>query len=108
ANPARMNDFMSEAIAEFAERDFYMTLYGEGGPLHGTAPKSQRIQQFLSWSDEQVMHNIETRYFAAKGNLSPGKRVQFLNVGAASADEIVTQVFADIAADYKLRLPQSP
>ena len=26
------------------ERDFYMTLYAAGGPLHGTAPESERIQ----------------------------------------------------------------
>ena len=44
ANKARLDDFMSEAVAEFAERDFYMTLYMEGGPLHGTAPKSERIR----------------------------------------------------------------
>ena len=39
ANPLRLNDFMSEAVAEFAERDFYMTLYAQGGPLHGTATR---------------------------------------------------------------------
>ena len=29
ANKFRGNDFMSEAVAEFAERDFYMTLYAD-------------------------------------------------------------------------------
>lgn len=104
ANPVRGNDFMSEAIAEFAERDFYMTLYAEGGPLAGKAPKSARIQQFLSWSDEQLMHNIEVRYFEAKKHLSPMKRAKFKNVAGESADEIVKSIFDDIAADYGARL----
>ncbi len=104
ANPMRGNDFMSEAIAEFAERDFYITLYSEGGPLAGQAPKSERIQQFLHWSDEQLMHDIEVRYFEAKKMLAPEKRVKFKNVANESPEEIVKSIFDDIAADYQKRL----
>lgn len=105
ANPLRGNNFMSEAVAEFAERDFYLTLYAEGGPLAGQGPKSQRIQQFLSWSDDQLMHNIETRYFAAKQGMDPAQRAAFKNIAKESPDEVVRQIFDDIAADYQARLP---
>ncbi len=107
ANPLRLNDFMSEAIAEFAERDFYMTLYADGGPLQGTKPSSTRIQQFLSWSDDQLMHNIEVRYFSAKEGMAPAKRALFKNSTGASADEVVKQLFVDVTADYRLRFPSA-
>ena len=51
ANPLRGNDFMSEAIAEFAERDFYVSLYREGGPLAGRPVTSSRITNFLAMDD---------------------------------------------------------
>jgi hypothetical protein len=108
ANPLRGNDFMSEAIAEFAERDFYMTLYMENGPLAGKSITSPRIRRFLTWSDEQLMADIEKRYFDAKKAMAPGKRVGFLNVSNASADQVVDQIFKDIAADYKASLPNMP
>src|SRR5262249_29946608 len=107
ANPLRGNDFMSEAVAEFAERDFYILLYENGGPLQG-AKRSQRIDQFIKWSDEQLLENIEHRYFDAKKNMDPAKRLKFLNVSQSSADDVVKQIFTDIAADYKKNLVKVP
>ena len=104
ANRFRGNNFMSEAVAEFAERDFYLTLYAEGGPLAGQAPKSPRIQQFVSWTDEELMKNIETRYFEAKKGMDPAQRAAFKNIEGASADEVVRNIFDDIAADYEASL----
>lgn len=98
---------MSEAVAEFAERDFYMTLYAPGGPLQGSRPASTRIQQFLEWSDEQLMHNIETRYFAAKEAMPAAKRAVFKNTAGATADQIVDQIFVDITAAFKKRFPDA-
>jgi hypothetical protein len=108
ANPLRGNDFMSEACAEFAERDFYMLLYGKDGPLKGAKPASSRIQKFLTWSDEQLMEDIEARYYTAKENLPPERRQSFLNLANKSAEDVVKEIFDDIAADYKKNLPKSP
>ena len=54
------------------------------------------------------MHNIEVRYFEAKASLSPAKRLQFMNVGDATADQIVDQIFTDIRLDYQKRFPTPP
>ena len=48
------------------------------------------------------------RYFAAKKNMDPMKRAGFKNIAGASADEIVNNIFDDIAADHKARLPSVP
>ena len=80
---------MSEAIAEFAERDFYISLYPEGGRLAERAPKSTRIQQFLSWSDEQLMHNIERVTSRPRKGMNLAQRVKLKNVANISEDEIV-------------------
>jgi hypothetical protein len=103
----RGNDFMSEAIAYFAEKDFYSILYGEGGPLHGISPASEHIQNLLKWNDETLMLQVEVEYSVKQKNLSKAERELFKNPGA-SADEVVKQIFADIAAHYKANLPQGP
>ena len=36
------------------------------------------------------------------------KRAGFKNIAGASADEIVNNIFDDIAADHKARLPSVP
>jgi hypothetical protein len=105
SNPLRGNDFTSEAVAEFAERDFYISLYREGGPLAGRPPATLKIQRFLEWDDQQLLANIEERYFAAKQNMDPAKRAKFLNADGKTAEDIVKEVFDDIAADYQARLP---
>jgi hypothetical protein len=105
ANPMRGNDFMSEAIAEFAERDFYVSLYHEGGPLAGRPVASSRIRSFLEMDDAQLMADIEQRYWTAKANLPPEKRAGFLRDPTMTPDAIVKQVFEDIAADYKAKFP---
>jgi hypothetical protein len=105
ANPLRGNDFVSEAMAEFAERDFYISLYREGGPLAGRAPTSAHIRNMLDWDDQTLMLDIEKRYFDAKAGMAPEKRVFFLNVGKRTPEDIVNELITDIAADYKARLP---
>src|SRR5262249_55009657 len=60
---------MSEAIAEFAERDFYISLYHEDGPLAGRPVTSSRIKSFLAMDDAQLMADIENRYWKAKAKL---------------------------------------
>jgi len=105
ANPLRGNDYMSEAIAEFAERDFYISLYHEGGPLAGRPVKSSRIKSFLTMDDAQFMAEIEDRYWKAKAALPPEKRAGFLRDLKWTPDDIVKQIFEDIAADFKARFP---
>src|SRR5262245_9194557 len=105
ANPLRGNDYMSEAIAEFAERDFYISLYHEGGPLAGRPVTSSRIKSFLDMDDAQLMADIEQRYWTAKANLAPEKRAGFLRDLRMTPDDIVKQIFEDIAADYKAKFP---
>jgi hypothetical protein len=106
ANPFRGNDFTSEAVAEFAERDFYISLYHDAGPLAGRPPATPKIQQFLEWDDQQLLADIEQRYFAAKQNMDPVKRAKFKNVEGKTAEDIVKEVFDDIASDYEARLPR--
>ena len=96
---------MSEAIAEFAERDFYISLYHEGGPLAGRPVTSSRIKSFLEMDEAQLMADIENRYWKAKANLPPEKRAGFLRDLRLTPDDIVKQIFEDIAADYKAKFP---
>ena len=105
ANPFRGDDFISEAVAEFAERDFYNLIYSEGGPLAGKKPTSPHITNLRKWSDEELLADIERRYYAAKKDLPPEKRDAFRNVTNRNADEILKEVFKDIAADYEKSLP---
>ena len=106
ANPFRGDDFISEAVAEFAERDFYNLIYSEGGPLAGKKPTSPHINNLIKWSDEELLANIEQRYYAAKKDLPPDKRGAFRNVLNRNADDILKEVFDDIAADYEKSLPR--
>ena len=108
SNKFRADDFVSEAVAEFAERDFYISLYHEGGPLAGQRPTSPHINNFLKWSDAELLADIEKRYYAAKSHLPPEKRGAFRNVANRTAEDIVKEVFDDIAADYATRFPPGP
>ena len=105
ANPLRGNDFTSEAVAEFAERDFYISLYHKGGPLEGRPP-SPKVKRMLDMEDSELLADIEQRYFAAKQNMDPAKRAKFKNITGQNAEDIVKEVFDDIAADYPAHLPK--
>lgn len=105
ANPLRGNDFTSEAVAEFAERDFYISLYHKGGPLEGRPP-SAKVKRMLDMEDSELLADIEQRYFAAKQNMDPAKRAKFKNITGQNAEDIVKEVFDDIAADYQAHLPK--
>jgi hypothetical protein len=100
SNPARGNNFMSEAIAEFAERDFYITLYHADGPLAGRQVTSPRIKEFLTMDDAELLGDIERRYYDAK------KDANFIQKATDTPEKVVEQIFQDIAADYKAKLPK--
>jgi hypothetical protein len=93
----RTQGFMSEAIAHFAEQDFYKLMYGPSGPLQGRSPASANIQKMLALSDEELFAEIELAYRTTapkgKGDIYIGKGV--------TADQVLKELFADIAADYK-------
>ena len=55
--------------------------------------------------DPQLMADIENRYWKAKANLPPEKRAGFLRDLRLTPDDIVKQIFEDIAADYKTKFP---
>lgn len=100
ANPLRKNDFMSEAVAEFAERDFYNHIYDPaGGPLRGAA-KTERIENFTKWTDEELLADIEKRYYAAHGD------VKFKNFEKKNADDVIEELFDDIYRHYIASLPK--
>ena len=105
ANPLRGNDFTSEAVAEFAERDFYISLYRKGGALEGRPP-SPKVKRMLDMEDAELLADIEKRYFDAKQGMDPAKRAKFKNVAGQTAEDIVKEVFDDIAADFEARLPK--
>ena len=66
---------------------------------------SSRIKSFLEMDDAQLMADIENRYWKAKANLAPEKRAGFLRDLRLTPDDIVKQIFEDIAADYKAKFP---
>jgi len=103
-NPVRLNDFMNEAVAHFAERDFYTTLYMEGGPLYGRTPSSPHIRQLLSLDDEGLMQMIERRYYEGHGHLPEAERRMYLNAGA-DANQVVEAIFEDITHGYQAEFP---
>ena len=102
AASARDSGFRDEAIAHFAEQDFYKLLYGPNGPLNGRKPTAARIQQMLEWTDEELMANVELNYRVGAG--SAGK--VFARKGQ-SADDVLKELFSDIEADYKRSLEAS-
>jgi hypothetical protein len=108
ANPFRGDNFMSEAVAEIAERDFYITLYEPGGPLFGVAKKTKRIETFLTQTDAQFLARVEKTYYEGKKALDPINRAAFKNVENASVESVVKEVFDDIYYDYQKSLPKMP
>ena len=92
-------------MAEFAERDFYISLYHKGGPLEGRPP-SPKVKRMLDMDDAELLADIEQRYFDAKQGMDPAKRAKFKNVAGQTAEDIVKEVFDDIAYDYEARLPK--
>ena len=73
----------------------------------GRLPSPSGSEQFLQWSDEQLMHNLENRNLGARRDMPMRERARYMNTGTATAYEIVTQVFVDITADYRLRFPKA-
>ena len=51
------------------------------------------------------MADIEHRYWSAKASLPAEKRAVFLKDPRMTPDDIVKQVFEDIAADYRAKFP---
>jgi hypothetical protein len=91
---------MKEAIAHFAEQDFYKLMYGPNGPLHGRDPASANIREMLAMSDEDLMASIVKNYNEKAGDA-------FEREGA-TADEVLKELFSDIAAHYEESLPPPP
>ena len=60
----------------------------------------------LDMEDAELLKDIEKRYFDAKQGMDPAKRAKFKNVKGETAEDIVKEVFDDIAADFEARLPK--
>ncbi len=106
SNQLRQNDFMTEAIAHFAERDFYHTIYGPGGPLYKSPISTERISKMMGMTDDNLMLWVEIEYsLKAK---DPVQKLLFANKDNLSAAQIVEQIFSDIGADYHKGLPPVP
>ncbi len=103
-NPVRLNDFMNEAVAHFAERDFYTSLYMEGGPLFGRTPSSPHIRELLALDDDGLMRMIERRYYEGHGHLPEAERRMYLNSGV-DANQVVEAIFNDIEHGYQAEFP---
>ncbi len=105
ANPFRGDNFVSEAIAEFAESDFYKMIYSDAGPLAGETPISPHVRKLYESSEVELMADIEERYHRMKSTLPGDKAQQFLNLDNKTPDDILRELFKDVAADYESKLP---
>jgi hypothetical protein len=103
-NPLRNNDFMGEAIAHFAERDFYLHIYGPNGPLYKAPVQSAHIDELRAMTDKELLAHVELTYRVQPQGLSKATRDLFKKKAGDTPEKVVEQVFADISAHYEAKV----